>query len=98
MIEHGAEPARALLIEVVGPLAAGTVLNLDPNADLRASGIDSGDMIRFVLAIEKRYRMQVDVDDLDALSSIRDFDLLIARNDRPAADPTEKDNVADPTA
>ena len=88
MIDH-TEPARALLIEVVGPLAAGTAFDLDPDADLRASGIDSGDMIRFVLAIEKRYRIQVDVDDLDALSSIRDFDRLIARCDRPAADPTE---------
>ena len=90
MINPTTEPARALLIEVVGPLAASTVRDLAPDADLRASGIDSGDMIRFVLAVEKRYRMQVDVDDLDALNSIRDFDRLIARHDRPAADRGER--------
>lgn len=81
--------ARELLVEVVGPLAAGTVLALDPDADLRSAGIDSGDMIRFVLAVENRYRLQVDVDDLDALGTIRDFDRLIAHHGPPAADPTE---------
>ncbi|MFB6891912.1 acyl carrier protein [Kitasatospora sp. NPDC056327] len=67
---------RRMLVEVTGLQEfADTV---EDGADLAASGIDSGDMVRLVLMIEQHTGAEVTVADLEGLITIADYERFVA--------------------
>ncbi|MEK8169971.1 acyl carrier protein [Streptomyces sp. M19] len=67
---------RDMLVELTGmPEFAESV---DDDADLSASGIDSGDLVRLVLLIEQRTGGEVTAEDMDGLSTIADYERFVA--------------------
>ncbi|MCZ7417812.1 MULTISPECIES: acyl carrier protein [unclassified Streptomyces] len=67
---------REMLVELTGVAEFGGEIADD--ADLSASGVDSGDLVRLVLLIEERTGVEVTAEDMDELSSISDYERLIA--------------------
>ncbi|MEV8594739.1 acyl carrier protein [Streptomyces sp. NPDC052012] len=67
---------REMLVELTGMAEFGGEIAAD--ADLSASGVDSGDLVRLVLLIEERTGVEVTAEDMDGLSSIADYERLIA--------------------
>ncbi|MEU8958977.1 acyl carrier protein [Streptomyces sp. NPDC048518] len=67
---------REMLVELTGLTEFGGEITDD--ADLSASGVDSGDLVRLVLLIEERTGVEVTAEDMDDLSSIADYERLIA--------------------
>ncbi|QKW08203.1 acyl carrier protein [Streptomyces sp. NA04227] len=74
---------REMLVELTGMTEFGGGEIAD-DANLSASGVDSGDLVRLVLLIEERTGVEVTAEDMDDLSSISDYERLIA--DRRAAE------------
>lgn len=68
--------ARDLLVQVVGPALADSI---PVDADLRASGIGSGELIRLSLLIEEMADRALDEDELLAVGTVQDIqDILDA--------------------
>ncbi|MFK4150144.1 acyl carrier protein [Streptomyces sp. NPDC004065] len=67
---------REMLVELTGMAEFGGEIADD--AGLSASGVDSGDLVRLVLLIEERTGVEVTAEDMDGLSSIADYERLIA--------------------
>jgi len=67
---------REMLVELTGtPEFAGSISD---DADLSASGIDSGDLVRLILLIEQRTGVEITVEDMDKLSTIADYERFVA--------------------
>ncbi|MFF2654625.1 acyl carrier protein [Streptomyces sp. NPDC058045] len=76
---------RDMLVELTGmpEFAEG----IGDDADLSASGIDSGDLVRLVLLIEQRTGAEVTAEDMDGLSTIADYEKFVA--ERGSATPAD---------
>ncbi|KUJ41308.1 acyl carrier protein [Streptomyces albus subsp. albus] len=74
---------REMLVELTGTpeFAEG----ISDDADLSASGIDSGDLVRLVLLIEQRTGSEVTAEDMERLVTIADYERFLA--ERGAAAP-----------
>nr|BBD17746.1 acyl carrier protein [Streptomyces sp.] len=67
---------REMLVELTGTPEFADGIGDD--ADLSASGIDSGDLVRLILLIEQRTGVEVTAEDMDQLSTIADYERLVA--------------------
>jgi acyl carrier protein len=74
-----AERSRMLLAELVGPAL---VSELEDDADLVRSGINSGDLVRLALLVEQRYGIELSTADLEAMRSLGSIDAVIRRTER----------------
>ncbi|MEV7780132.1 acyl carrier protein [Kitasatospora sp. NPDC088351] len=73
---------RKMLVDLTGlPEFADAI---EDTADLTASGIDSGDMVRLVLLIEQHTGAEVTAGDLEGLSTIADYERFLAGHGGPA--------------
>lgn len=70
------QSVRDMLAEVTGSPEFGT--DLDGDMELGASGIDSGDLVRLVLLIERHTGATVSVEDVARLRTINDFETYVA--------------------
>jgi acyl carrier protein len=67
---------RNLLVELTGTAEyADTVAD---DADLAASGIDSGDLVRLVLLVEQRTGVEITAEDMESLHTIADYERFLA--------------------
>ncbi|MEY7974906.1 acyl carrier protein [Streptomyces pilosus] len=48
------------------------------DADLAASGIDSGDLVRLVLLVEQRLGVEITAEDMEELRTIGDYERFVA--------------------
>lgn len=78
--------ARAILGMVMGPAV---VARIAADADLRRTGLGSGELIRLCLLVEQECDVELTEEDIDGMRTLRDVQLLIdrPRGDRP--DPIE---------
>ncbi|MFE0420089.1 acyl carrier protein [Streptomyces tendae] len=75
---------REMLVELTGEPEFAESIGDD--AELSASGIDSGDLVRLVLLIEQRTGAEVTTEDMDNLVTIKDYERFVAeRGDASAA-------------
>ncbi|QKV96258.1 acyl carrier protein [Streptomyces sp. NA02950] len=67
---------REMLVELTGTpeFAEG----VEDDADLSASGIDSGDLVRLVLLIEQRTGVEVTAEDMEGLTTLADYERFVA--------------------
>ncbi|MEU5431078.1 acyl carrier protein [Streptomyces olivoreticuli] len=76
---------REMLVELTGTPEFADGISDD--ADLSASGIDSGDLVRLVLLIEQRTGAEVTAEDMDQLTTIADYERFVATRGGAAAQP-----------
>ncbi|GGY00501.1 acyl carrier protein [Streptomyces minutiscleroticus] len=67
---------RELLVELTGTTEYAEVVADD--ADLAASGIDSGDLVRLVLLVEQRFGVEITAEDMEGLRTIADYERFVA--------------------
>ncbi|MDH6514174.1 acyl carrier protein [Streptomyces sp. SAI-208] len=67
---------RELLVELTGTVEYADRINDD--ADLAASGIDSGDLVRLVLLVEQRLGVEITAEDMEELRTIGDYERFVA--------------------
>ncbi|MFE9258354.1 acyl carrier protein [Streptomyces sp. NPDC006879] len=73
---------RTMLVELTG--TAEFAESIGDDEDLSASGIDSGDLVRLVLLIEQRTGAEVTAEDMEALTTIADFERYLADRETAA--------------
>lgn len=69
---------REMLVELTGTPEFAESIGDD--ADLSASGIDSGDLVRLVLLIEQRTGAEVTTEDMEKLVTIADYERFVAEH------------------
>ncbi len=67
---------RELLVELTG--TAEYADRIGDDADLAASGIDSGDLVRLVLLVEQRLGVEITAEDMEELRTIGDYERFVA--------------------
>ncbi|GAB2331692.1 acyl carrier protein [Streptomyces griseoincarnatus] len=67
---------RELLVELTGTVEYAD--RIGPDADLAASGIDSGDLVRLVLLVEQRLGVEITAEDMEELRTIGDYERFVA--------------------
>lgn len=67
---------RELLVELTGTVEYADRIGDD--ADLAASGIDSGDLVRLVLLVEQRLGVEITAEDMEELRTIGDYERFVA--------------------
>ncbi|MDO0924344.1 acyl carrier protein [Streptomyces sp. TG1A-8] len=67
---------RELLVELTGTAEYAEAIGDD--ADLAASGIDSGDLVRLVLLVEQRTGVEITAEDMEKLHTIADYEHFVA--------------------
>ena len=65
-----------MLVELTGNTDFAEVITDD--TELTATGIDSGDLVRLILLIEQRVGVEVTAEDMHDLSTIADYERLVA--------------------
>ncbi|MEU7109713.1 acyl carrier protein [Streptomyces stramineus] len=75
---------REMLVELTGTPEYADSISED--ADLSATGIDSGDLVRLILLIEQRTGVEVTAEEMDKLTTIADYERFVAA--RGGATPT----------
>lgn len=79
-------PARALLAEIVGD--ADLFASISDTQALAHSGVNSGDLVRVMLALEERLDRPLELEEVHNLTTIAEIDALLAGSpQRPQADP-----------
>lgn len=74
-----AERSRMLLAELVDPAL---VSELEDDADLVRSGVNSGDLVRLALLVEQRYGIELSTADLETMRSLGSIDAVIRRSEQ----------------
>ncbi|GAB3958787.1 acyl carrier protein [Streptomyces sparsus] len=74
---------REMLVELTGTPEFAESIGDD--ADLSASGIDSGDLVRLVLLIEQRTGVEVSAADMEELTTLADYERFVAERGATAA-------------
>jgi acyl carrier protein len=67
---------RELLVELTGTTEYAEQVGDD--VDLAASGIDSGDLVRLVLLVERRLGVEITAEDMEGLRTIADYERFVA--------------------
>lgn len=75
---------RELLVELTGTEDFADQGRVGDDADLAASGIDSGDLVRLVLLVEQRAGVEITAEDMEKLHTIADYERFVS--ERSAAE------------